>query len=53
MRTVEEIREDIERVRDSIFMEQMADFMDKDAYRKLNYQLCKLKEELLQAERGK
>lgn len=44
--TTTEIKEKIEQVQRHIFYEQMADFMDWDAYYKLKDELYRLKEEL-------
>lgn len=44
--TTTEIKEKIELIQRDIFYEQMADFMNWDAYYKLNDELYRLKEEL-------
>lgn len=46
MRTVDEIKEEIEKVKTQIFYEQMADFMDFGTYHKLNHRLHELMDEL-------
>ena len=44
--TADEIREEIKRVERAIFYEQMADFMDWDAYYSLTHKLENLRLEL-------
>lgn len=50
MRTVEQIKADIEDVKYRIFIEEMADFMDWSAYRSLNNELHRLEKELEEVE---
>lgn len=46
MRTVENIKKDIEDIKYRIFIEEMADFMDWPVYRSLNTELHRLEKEL-------
>lgn len=46
IRTVEQIKADIENVKKRIFLEEMADFMNWSAYRSLKKELHALEEEL-------
>lgn len=46
MRAMEDIQKDIDKVKEQIFYEQMADFMDWGAYNKLRKKQKELEEEL-------
>ena len=52
MRTVEQIKADIEDIKKRIFLEEMADFMDWSAYRSLKRELNRLEEELEEKEKN-
>lgn len=49
-RPIEDIKKDIESVKESIFYEQMADFMNWNAYYTLEAKLKALQKELAEAE---
>lgn len=50
MKTIEELKNEIERVEHYIFLETMADFMNWDYYYKLKRELNDLKKELKERE---
>lgn len=52
MRTVEEIKKDIEKIENRIFMEHMADILDWSNYFRLNHALFILKKELKSVEQA-
>jgi hypothetical protein len=48
--TTEELKEEIKKLEDALFYEQMADFMDWGAYHRINGKLRVLKDELKKRE---
>jgi len=46
LRSAEDVKKDIEKIENQIFMEKMADFMDWENYFRLNHILCQLQNEL-------